>query len=77
MGTGARVAITLGVVVVFACLWFVDDRLSRRSGYRRRLGVWQERVAERRQAQGFRRPSFVIWAVLGGVTLLALLWSVR
>jgi len=77
MGTGARVAITLGVVAAFVCVWVVDGRLSKRAGYRRRMRIWQERLAERRDAQGFRRPSFVIWAVLGSVTLLALLWSVH
>jgi hypothetical protein len=77
MGTGTRVAITLGVVVVFGVLWLVDDRLSRRPGYQRKVRLWRERLVERRRAQGLRRPSFVIWAALSSVILIALLWSAR
>jgi Na+/H+-translocating membrane pyrophosphatase len=77
MGTWTRVAITLGVVAVFVALWFLQERLSRRPGFNRRMEVWAARMAERRRAQGFRRPTFVAWAICMSVILVALLWSVR
>lgn len=70
-----RIAITLGVVVALAVLWVVDDRLSHRPWYQERTQRLVEGLAERRRARGFRRPTFVIWAVLSGVVLLALLWA--
>jgi hypothetical protein len=77
MDTAWRIAITLAVVAAMTLLWIVDDRVSRRPGYRRKLRVWHERYVEWGRVNGFRRPTFAIWAALSGVILLALLWAAR
>lgn len=77
MTLGWRITITFAFVAAMSLLWLVDDRLSRRPGYRRKMRLWADSLIERERGSRLQRPTFLIWAAMSGVLLLALLWSVR
>ena len=73
MTAGVRVAITAGVVLAVGLLrWAFDSAPggSRRARFDRRVREHGRRQA----ARGLRRPSFIAFALMQLLVLLALIW---
>jgi hypothetical protein len=67
------VAITAGVVLGLALLWWAFDAAP--PGSRRaRFDRWTRLRGQRNLARGWRRPSFIAFAVMQLVVLVALIW---
>jgi hypothetical protein len=73
MSTGVRVAITAGVVLLLAAVWWAFEP-ARPASRRSRLDRRAASYGQRQVARGWRRPSFVLFAITQLLLLLVLIW---